>query len=291
LADDNSRETLVEVLAYWILGSDHIRLSLNDSRYRADLALINSKLAKERTGIQIPLVGTELRKYTVEPLGFPIVVYNLPLGIHTVFTIQQYAYAGGVSIRVAEGDVVIDGGGCWGDTALYFAHLAGAGGKVVSFEFEPNNLRVYGMNLDLNPTLRSRITVVERALWDAPGTPLNMSANGPGTSVGRGTGTGSTVLTETIDHLVEGGTVERVNFIKLDIEGAEQAALKGAEQTLKRFRPKLAIALYHSLDDFVRIPQYLDSLGLGYRFYLRHCTIYGEETILYAVSEGTTGST
>jgi len=45
--------------------------------------------------------------------------------------------------------------------------------------------------------------------------------------------------------------------------------------------PKLAITAYHDFNDFWMIPQYLESLGLGYRFYLRHFTIHAEETVLF----------
>jgi hypothetical protein len=52
---------------------------------------------------------------------------------------------------------------------------------------------------------------------------------------------------------------------------------------LKRFKPKLAIALYHKPEDFWTIPDFLQSLDLGYRFYLGHYTIFEYETVLYAI--------
>jgi hypothetical protein len=64
--------------------------------------------------------------------------------------------------------------------------------------------------------------------------------------------------------------LDRIDFIKLDIEGAELQALKGAEQTLRRHRPRLVIALYHDARDWADIPTYLDGLGLGYCFSLGH---------------------
>ena len=73
-----------------------------------------------------------------------------------------------------------------------------------------------------------------------------------------------------------------VDFIKMDIEGAESEALEGAKQTIRAFHPKLAISVYHKLDDFWTIPKYIDQLGMGYRFYLRHFTIHREETVLFA---------
>ena len=78
----------------------------------------------------------------------------------------------------------------------------------------------------------------------------------------------------TLDDFVRVEGTRKIDFIKMDIEGAELSALQGAKETLRIFRPDLAIAVYHSLPDFWRIPQYLDELGLGYRFYLRHFTIH-----------------
>jgi len=52
---------------------------------------------------------------------------------------------------------------------------------------------------------------------------------------------------------------------------------------LRTFRPKLAVCLYHQMSDFVRIPAYLEGLGLGYSFYLGHVTRYHEETVLFAL--------
>ena len=59
-------------------------------------------------------------------------------------------------------------------------------------------------------------------------------------------------------------------FLKMDIEGAEYDALLGAEQTIRRCRPKLAICVYHGYDDIWRIPLLIDSFDPNYTFYLRH---------------------
>jgi FkbM family methyltransferase len=59
-----------------------------------------------------------------------------------------------------------------------------------------------------------------------------------------------------------------INFIKLDVEGHELAALAGARRTLQRQRPTLAIAAYHRWDDLWRIPLFVAQTGLGYRLRL-----------------------
>jgi hypothetical protein len=94
-----------------------------------------------------------------------------------------------------------------------------------------------------------------------------------------------TTETRCIDDLVAQGGIPRVDFIKMDIEGFELRALRGACRTLHTYKPRLAISLYHSPSDFVTIPGFLKDLGLGYRLYLDHHTIHSEETVLYAVAE------
>jgi FkbM family methyltransferase len=89
----------------------------------------------------------------------------------------------------------------------------------------------------------------------------------------------------TIDGLVATKHIQRVDFLKMDIEGSELAALQGAEKTLRQFKPKLAICIYHKFADFFEIPRFLQSLNLGYRLYLDHYSIHAEETVLYASAD------
>jgi FkbM family methyltransferase len=168
--------------------------------------------------------------------------------------------------------VVIDGGACWGDTALYFANLVGPSGRVLSYEFSPSNLDLLEANLARNPELASCIVVENRALWDRSDERLAIEGTGPATHVNVAQDDGG-VLTRAIDDAPRALGMDRIDFIKLDVEGAELRALKGDEQTLRRDRPRLAIALYHQAADWVEIPTYLNELGVGYRFSLGHFTI------------------
>jgi len=76
---------------------------------------------------------------------------------------------------------------------------------------------------------------------------------------------------------------EPVTFIKMDIEGAELNALKGAEQTIKKYKPKLAICIYHKLEDVLEIPNLLLEFVPDYKFYIRHYSSTFNETVLYAL--------
>ncbi len=75
----------------------------------------------------------------------------------------------------------------------------------------------------------------------------------------------------------------KIDFVKMDIEGAEMGALKGGINVIKRDRPILAISVYHSLEDRVEIPRYLYEQLTNYDFYLRQHSIWAAETVLYAI--------
>ena len=87
-----------------------------------------------------------------------------------------------------------------------------------------------------------------------------------------------------IDDFVEGQGAKKIDFIKMDVEGFELNALRGAARTMEKHRPKLAISLYHKPQDFFEIPIYLKDVFPFYRLYLEHYTIFGEETVLYAIA-------
>ena len=74
-----------------------------------------------------------------------------------------------------------------------------------------------------------------------------------------------------------------VTFLKMDVEGAELNALKGAEKTIRKNKPKLAVCIYHSDRDMLEIPCWILSLNLGYKLYVRHYSNDLWETVLYAV--------
>ncbi len=96
-----------------------------------------------------------------------------------------------------------------------------------------------------------------------------------------------------IDSDSESGTVNsiriddyfrdiKVDFIKMDIEGAERRALSGGMQIIKRDRPILAISIYHGLEDMIEIPQMLMKELENYSYLVRHHSYTYSETVMYA---------
>lgn len=286
LADQPSRDLLVELLKFRVLGPNHVRLPLNTPAYQKLRAAIDRDYLIERGTQQA--AGRTLNLYKLQN---GIQLHLQPIVACTTFSIEHYAYRGGESIAAERNDVVIDGGGCWGDTALYFAQKVESSGRVFCYEFDPANLMILEENLRLNPELQTRVQILRNALWDKSGESIQYAAQGPGTTLnasgmgGSGSANGASVTTLSIDDLAAQQKLERVDFIKMDVEGAELRALKGAEKVLRQFRPKLAISLYHKPDDFLDIPEYLHQLDLGYRFFLGHCTIHQEETVLFATAK------
>lgn len=83
-----------------------------------------------------------------------------------------------------------------------------------------------------------------------------------------------------LDDLLKG---RKVTFLKMDIEGAELAALRGAERIIWEQRPKLAVCVYHKPEDMWEIPRLILQYHPDYRLYLRHYSLCDLETVLYAI--------
>ena len=84
---------------------------------------------------------------------------------------------------------------------------------------------------------------------------------------------------DTIDNLIN----EKVDFIKLDIEGAEQEALLGAKKTIQKYNPILAICIYHKAQDWYKVPQIVLKINKNYKIYLRHYMEGIYETVIYFI--------
>ena len=197
-------------------------------------------------------------------------------GLVGTFIVQQYRYDSIVEPKL--GDVVFDIGAYVGDTALWFSKAVGSHGKVYAFEPEPRNFAKLKANLERNKV--TNVIPLQLAVSETEG--QMQVASGAGSSVITQTGTGTSVKVTTIDKFVEANKLPRVDFIKMDVEGYESKVLEGAHETIKTFKPSLALCAYHRGDDLIELPKFLLRLNPKYRFYLRHCSPDLSETVLYA---------
>lgn len=278
-SDEESRRLYRRLLLHRFVGPRLAPLPLDAGRYWANYETASGlvPIAEGRSGG----MGLDVPIFDLRPFGHEITARCRANGVLAYCLQKQYQlHRPGVDIHVQPGDVVIDGGAAWGDTALIFAEMAGADGRVVSVEAMGECLDLFRENMDLNPKLAAHVELVEAALWDRSDQTLTMSTAGPGSRVtDHGTVTAQTV---TIDDIVTRLDLSRVDFIKMDIEGSEHQALLGAHRTLGSFKPRLAISAYHKPGDIVDLAEHVAALDLGYRFYLEHYADHGEETVLFA---------
>jgi len=146
-------------------------------------------------------------------------------------------------VMVEHGDVILNGGGAFGSENAKYLSLTGSAGKIYSFD--PNHRgKTFSEQMVIHPFILSGKTGKVNFIYD--GSRSRIVAHGS-----------SLEDSIAIDDLVSECSVERVDFIKLDVEGAELDVLLGAQKTIRKFRPKLAISVYHSVADFYEIPFFI----------------------------------
>jgi FkbM family methyltransferase len=183
-------------------------------------------------------------------------------------------------------EVYVDVGCLDGDTIRQFSRAcSGNYTKIYGFEPHPASYKATVDNL-AKWGLRDTV-IIPKGAWSAEGEIKFAAEYGSGEQGARIAEFGGiTVQTVPLDEALKD---EPVTFIKMDIEGAELEALKGAETLLRKNKPRLAVCLYHKPEDIVEIPEYLYSVRPDYRFYIRHhnCIMengnYAHDTVLYAL--------
>lgn len=176
--------------------------------------------------------------------GIDFAIYLM--GGFEVRTLKRYAQL------VREGDVVLDIGANIGAHTLPFARLVGPRGKVYSFEPTAYAFGKQKANIALNPELAPRIHARQMMLMASSDEclpesvysswPLADAEDLHGQHHGRLMGTEGAAK-GTLDDFLAGAGVERVNFIKLDVDGNESDVLAGARNTLMTSRPRLMLEL------------------------------------------------
>ena len=180
-------------------------------------------------------------------------------------TVQKDYDDGEASVR--SGDTVID---CGAHVGFFTKYALGRGAaRVVAVEPDPTNLA--GLEANLSEEIAAgRVSVVKAGVWKErtrltlshldedsardtffPGLPDAKEIEG--------------IQVLPLDEIVEELKLDRVDFIKMDIEGSEREALQGARNTMARFKPNMAICTYHIDDDTVVIPRVVKSANSLYQ--------------------------
>ena len=276
LEDTASKRLFVSLILFRILGYRRVCIPVDHQQHFAARASAVAVVGQPST-----LAAPPIEHYELEHDGRRFSVDCLNANVFFTFFKKQYYFRGrNVTVEPRPGDVIVDAGACYGDTALDFAHHVGPDGRVYAFEVLPANQDLTEANIRQNPEL-GNITLLRCALgsqdrggtWP-PGERLNPGYVAQGSEPMR-----------SLDSLVADGTIRRVDFIKMDIEGAELDALHGAAESIRRFRPRLAISIYHRPEDYYTIREFICNAVPSYRFYLDNYTISDGETVLYATCE------
>lgn len=183
-------------------------------------------------------------------------------------------------VRLGPQEVFVDGGAFDGDTVRTF--LAACGGEfdtIHAFEPDPRNFHRLKVWIEDQPA-KARIHAHPEALYSHQ-TKLRFN-EGPSMSSHIDAVGGSRIQATSLDECLQGAPA---TFIKYDLEGAERAALSGAATTIRRWRPKLAISVYHLADDLWELPALIKDMTPGYRYFLRHYSFLSFETVFYAIPE------
>ncbi len=282
LSDSESKDLMVLLVCFRMLGYRKVKLPLSGHTYFSELKKMH--LLEDKSDFIDPhFMDMKLHKFDLNNIKKNVKIYFTANGLLIDFILEQYRYkTKNTEIGASKGDIVVDAGGCWGDTALYFADIVGETGKVFTFEFIPLNIKIFERNIALNPELEKNIELIKRPVWCKSNVRVFFKDHGPASciSLDEFDGYDDIANTLSIDDLCK--DFDRVDFIKMDIEGAEPDALKGARNTIMKFKPKLAIAIYHSMGDFTDIPLWILNLNLGYKIYMGHYTISEEETVIFA---------
>lgn len=186
---------------------------------------------------------------------------------------------------VEPGDVVLD---CGANIGAYSRQALDAGASLV-IAIEPSPLNIASLERTFAAEIeQGRVIVIPKAVWHEPGTMLlqTFEYSVLDTLVmrdrveGRGRALSEVeVDLVTIDAIVEQLGLERVDVLKMDIEGAERNALRGAFQTIRRFKPTLPIAAENLHDDIHVVPRIVREAVAKYEMTPGRCRIVDEEVL------------
>ena len=182
------------------------------------------------------------------------------------------------------GDVVIDAGvSSYCPELFEYSEIVGPEGTVIGFEASKKEYENINKIFDLSK--HKNIKLFNLGLWNK-NTFMQLSNNQGGSTIYVNVHSDTTESQFVkLDDFIKKQKILKVDYIKMDIEGAEPEALEGAQKTIKTFQPALAICIYHMPDHLFSIINYIDSLCNNYNYHLCHHSAHMYETILYAIPQ------
>ena len=185
------------------------------------------------------------------------------------------------------GMFVIDGGAFTGDTAELFSDIVGSKGMVYSFEPTESSFNI------LKEKKLANVQCIQKGLYSTDcnlefglmdNAPAANSFNSDFLSTYNQT---VTIPVTYLDKFIEDNHIPHVDFIKMDVEGSELEALKGAKNTINTHMPNMAICIYHNLgNDVIDVPIWLVcNFGDIYQFRILHHSKGWGESVIYCIKK------
>lgn len=214
----------------------------------------------------------EVLKWKGRIIEIPKVIEYPPSMIYEFFPILggQYSIP---ECHIKTNDIVLDVGAHFG----FFSYYALKHGAKRIYAFEPNPYVFKILEKHAEMWDRKVIKVFNLALYSFEGIlklkiPKNKTLHGLATVEDlkkQKEIIELKVKCTTIDKFVKKNRIKRIDFIKIDAEGSEKEIIKGARETIKKFKPRMAISAYHSFEDKEKIPELILSIREDYKFKLR----------------------
>jgi FkbM family methyltransferase len=272
--DDQKRFTLW-MLKRWA-GIDFV----NPVEFQLYMNFIQAVYKEEHDRIELNGKSYKMLDLKMQGYNFKLATYDWVAAVHD-FYYNQYEHK---SFKIQKGDVIIDAGAFNGDTAVLFCDKSDNECFIHSFELLDENIELFHYNVKLNG-VEKYVKLNKIALSNKSNETVKIKRvpTEGGTSIFGDENAEESIQTLTLDDYITQNSISKVDLIKMDIEGAEIYALEGAKNTIKHFRPRLALCLYHKWDDVLTIPKFLDSLGVKYKYYFKWVEInQGREAVLLA---------
>jgi len=230
------------------------------------------------------LVWVELGPYGLAwPAAVPVERLAVPLAELWVPTNAHYYFHALTPVRA--GDVVVDVGACEGSFAVECVHRFGA---ATVYAFEPSRSMAHALRTTARRNgLTDRLQVIEAAVADRLGAvefvddPINplVSRVAPSPLAGSwndaGGWTSRGVPQLPLDEWSAANGIGRLDYLKIDAEGSDLAVLVGARDTLRRWRPAIAVTTYHEPEHCEQMVDFLRSLDVGYVFHAKGVVSFG----------------
>ena len=144
--------------------------------------------------------------------------------------------------QLKEGDVVLDLGSYCGSTVWGFSNAVGKSGKVYGFEPDPTSFEMLSKNVEYHNL--SNVTLINKGVWSFNGNILFQSEGnmGSGVSTVQNRSTNQiTIQTISLNDFCKKYSVNKIDYIKMDIEGAETEVLRSSHEVLRKYKPRLII--------------------------------------------------